>query len=68
MKKLGIIGGMGPMATIVFMQKIISMTDASSDQEHIEMVVEHCPDIPDRTGYILDHSKPDPLPFMARIS
>ena len=65
MKKLGIIGGMGPMATIVFMQKLISMTDAASDQEHIEMVVEHCPDIPDRTGYILDHTKPDPLPYMA---
>lgn len=62
MNKLGIIGGLGPMATVSFMKRIIDMTDASCDQEHIHMVVEHCPTIPDRTAYILDHSKDNPAP------
>ena len=66
MSKLGIIGGMGPMATIYFMRKIIDMTDAKTDQEHIEIAVEHCPSIADRTAYILDHTKENPLPAIIR--
>ena len=62
MDRLGIIGGLGPMATVSFMKRIIDMTDAACDQEHIHIVVEHCPSIPDRTAYILDHSKQDPSP------
>ena len=59
--KLGIIGGMGPMATVCFLKKIIELTDADSDQEHIDIVIEHLPHIPDRTGYILDNTKPSPV-------
>ena len=62
MDRLGIIGGLGPMATVSFMKRIIDMTDAACDQEHIHIVVEHCPSIPDRTAYILDHSKQNPSP------
>ncbi|MBR2186008.1 MAG: aspartate/glutamate racemase family protein, partial [Lachnospiraceae bacterium] len=57
---LGVIGGLGPMATAHFMERIISMTDADSDQEHIRMVIYNCPDIPDRTGHILNPEAPDP--------
>ena len=62
MKKLGIIGGLGPMATVSFMRRIIDMTEAATDQEHMEIYVAHCPSIPDRTGYLLDRTKPDPSP------
>lgn len=58
MKKLGVIGGLGPMATALFMKMIIEMTDAENDQEHIEMIVYNCPQIPDRTDYILGKSIP----------
>ncbi len=50
------------MATVSFMKRIIDMTDAACDQDHIHIVVEHCPSIPDRTAYILDNSKEDPSP------
>ena len=40
------------------------MTDAKTDQEHISMVILNHGAIPDRTDYILDHSKPNPLPVM----
>lgn len=62
MKKLGIIGGLGPMATVSFMRRIIEMTEADTDQEHMDIYVAHCPSIPDRTGYLLDRTKPDPAP------
>lgn len=67
MKTLGIIGGLGPAATALFMQMIIDMTDAKTDQEHIRMVIDCYPQIPDRTGYILDHSKESPAPLMIKI-
>lgn len=59
-RKLGVIGGLGPMATALFMQMVVEMTDADKDQEHIEMYVHHCPKIPDRTGFILGNSTLDP--------
>ena len=60
MKKLGVIGGLGPMATAFFMQMVIEMTDADKDQDHIEMLIHSCPSIPDRTSYILGKSTEDP--------
>ncbi len=68
MKKLGIIGGLGPMATAYFMRRIIEMTDAKTDQDNIEMIVYNCPSIPDRTGYILGECKDSPLPKMIEIA
>lgn len=63
-KVLGILGGVGPLATIYFADLVIKMTDAKSDQEHIAMVILNHASIPDRTEYILDNTKPNPLPVM----
>lgn len=52
--KIGIVGGVGPAATVDFMDKVIKRTDASRDQEHINMVVEHNPQIPDRTESLIN--------------
>lgn len=67
MKKLGVIGGLGPMATALYMQMMIEMTEAETDQQHIEMIVYNCPQIPDRTGYILGKSKSSPVTKMIEI-
>lgn len=64
MKKLGILGGLGPMATAYFFQLIIQMTQAETDQEHIESIIYNCPSIPDRTQFILGKSACSPLPAM----
>lgn len=63
-KTLGIIGGMGPMATAYLLQLIIEMTDAKTDQEHLDVIVFNRPAVPDRTAYILDNTKPSPLPVL----
>lgn len=52
-KTIGIMGGMGPAATVDLMSRIISMTDAYSDQEHIPMIIDNDTRIPDRTEAIL---------------
>lgn len=67
MKKLGILGGLGPMATAYFFRLIIEMTQAKTDQEHIESVIYSCPSIPDRTQFILGKSTLSPLPAMIEI-
>lgn len=55
MKTLGIIGGLGPMATAYFMELVTGMTDVDCDQKHIPIVLRSIPQTPDRTSYILDH-------------
>ncbi len=60
MNLLGIIGGLGPMATAYFLEQLIQMTDVSCDQEHIPMIIYNLPSIPDRTKHILGLSKEDP--------
>lgn len=61
---VGVIGGVGPMATVYFMQRVIEMTKASNDQEHINMLVLNDCDIPDRTAFITKQSPDNPLPVM----
>lgn len=68
MKKLGIIGGLGPLATAYFMQRIIEFTDAATDQDNIEMIIYNCPSIPDRTGFILGNSNESPLPKILELA
>lgn len=64
MKALGVIGGLGPMATAYFLQLVTQMTDAGTDQEHIEILLCSKPAIPDRTKYILGESEDSPVPEM----
>lgn len=62
-KILGIIGGMGPLATVDLFQKIVIMTDASGDTEHIRIIIDNNTKIPDRTMAILEGGL-DPLPML----
>lgn len=50
---LGVIGGMGPLATCNFFEKIIRLTHAEKDQEHLHIIIDNNTEIPDRTDYIL---------------
>lgn len=52
-KTVGIIGGMGPGATALLFQKLIDHTDAKVDADHIHIVIDNRPSIPDRTSAIL---------------
>lgn len=62
MKRLGILGGMGPAATAHLFRRVIELTDAHCDQEHLEITVLNRPSVPDRTAYLLD--KPGAASFV----
>ncbi|WP_263772605.1 aspartate/glutamate racemase family protein [Propionivibrio soli] len=51
--KIGIVGGVGPAATVDFVDKIVRSTPATRDQDHIKVVVEQNPQIPDRTANLI---------------
>lgn len=64
-KCIGIIGGMGPLATCDLMKKLITQMNAKSDQEHIRICVDCNTNIPDRTKAILGCGE-TPLPEMTK--
>lgn len=59
---LGVIGGLGPLATAHFMEQVARMTQAPAEQDNLDMIVYNFPSIPDRTGYILGSNLRSPLP------
>ncbi|NLW12039.1 MAG: amino acid racemase [Clostridiaceae bacterium] len=63
-KRLGVIGGLGPMASAHFYSIITQMTAAESDQEHLEIEILSLPGIPDRTAFISGRSNNDPVPAL----
>jgi len=62
-KVIGILGGMGPEATIDLFYKIIKFTPAEKDQDHLRIIIDNNPKIPDRTAAILGKGE-DPLPAL----
>ena len=62
-KTIGILGGMGPLATADLYRKIIERTRADRDNEHIRVYIDGNAAIPDRTAAIL-HGGEDPVPEM----
>jgi aspartate racemase len=63
MKRLGILGGMGPAASAEFVNRLIAQTPATCDQEHIPFVLWNNPQIPDRSTS-LRNGDDRPLPFL----
>lgn len=62
-KTIGILGGMGPLATADLFRKITLLTDAACDNDHIRVYIDSNARIPDRTAAILSGG-PDPVPEM----
>ncbi|MCM2476127.1 aspartate/glutamate racemase family protein (plasmid) [Agrobacterium vitis] len=62
---LGVLGGMGPLATVDFLTKLIENTPASCDQDHIETIVSSASHTPDRSSAIIGTGE-DPYPHMKK--
>ena len=63
-KSIGILGGMGPLATADLLRKIVTLTKAGCDSDHIRVYVDDNSSIPDRTAAILSGGA-DPVPAMS---
>ena len=60
--KIGVLGGMGPLATTIYLKNVIDYTDAKNDQENVPLTIINDTEIPDRTDYILGLSNNSPFP------
>lgn len=60
---VGVLGGMGPMATVDFLRKLVEATPATRDQEHVPVVVSSIPQVPDRTAAYRGEGE-SPLPAL----
>jgi len=67
-KTAGVMGGMGPDATLDFMAKVIALTDSGNDQDHIHMIVDQDPTVPNRQRAIREglNNVTDALGAMAK--
>jgi aspartate racemase len=63
--KLGLVGGLGPAATVDLYDKIVKATPAANDQEHIKVIIDQNPQIADRTKFLLDGGKDPTLALFA---
>ena len=61
---MGILGGLGPMASAYFYELITAHTKATCDQDHIDIILSSRSSTPDRTAFITGKSDDSPLPFM----
>jgi len=59
-KTIGILGGMGPMATVDLFAKIVQSTPASVDQEHLRIIIDNNPQVPSRVNAIM-HAGESPM-------
>lgn len=62
-KVIGILGGMGPEATLDCFAKIIQNTPAKKDQEHLRIIIDSNPKVPDRTAAIIGNGE-SPVPLL----
>ena len=66
-KTVGLLGGMGPDTTVDFMAKVIAMTTADREQDHVRMIVDHNPRCPSRQDAMLRNGE-DPGPTLAAMA
>jgi len=67
-KIVGIIGGMGPEATIDFMQRLVRLTSAEDDIDHIHTIVDNDPKIPSRIKAIIEGGGKSPEQHMIKMA
>ncbi len=64
-QRLGVLGGMGPLAGAAFALRVVQLTPAENDQQHIPVLLCNDPAVPDRSSALMGHG-PSPLPAMLR--
>ena len=67
-KTVGVIGGMGPEATVELMRRLVAATPAVDDADHIHVIVDNNPKIPSRIKALIDGDGDDPTPVLAAMA
>lgn len=65
---IGILGGMGPEATVLFMSRILRRTPAQDDSDHVPLLVDSNTQVPSRIRHLIERDGPDPTPTLAAMA
>lgn len=65
---IGILGGMGPEATIELMRRVLVATPATDDSDHVHLLVDSNPDVPSRIAALIDRTGESPEPELVRMA
>lgn len=68
MRCTGILGGMGPQATLLLMQKVVDAVQATDDADHIPLIVYQNPQVPSRIRRLIEGQGEDPGPVLADMA
>lgn len=68
MRRVGVLGGMGPQATILLMQKVLDVVPAMDDADHIPLIVDQNPQVPSRIRRLIEGAGEDPEPVLADMA
>jgi aspartate racemase len=67
-KVIGVIGGMGPEATVDFQRRLIARTSARDDADHLRVLVDNNPKIPSRIAALIERTGEDPAPVLCAMA
>ncbi len=68
MRRVGILGGMGPEATVLLMQKVLAAVPARDDADHVPLIVDQNPQVPSRIARLIDGQGADPAPVLREMA
>ena len=63
---VGVLGGMGPLGTLDFLERLITLTPAEEDIDHIRTIVDNNPKVPSRIEYFINKRGENPGPAISQ--
>lgn len=67
-KRIGILGGMGPEATVLLMMRIIQLTPAEDDSDHVPLIIDNNTQVPSRIKALIENNGADPGPVLQKMA
>lgn len=65
---IGVLGGMGPEATVLLMHKVIRATPAADDADHVPLLVDNNTQVPSRIAALVEGNGPNPAPVLVAMA
>ncbi len=65
---VGVLGGMGPEATLLLQQRVMATVQANDDADHLPLIIDMNPQVPSRIAHLIEGTGPDPAPVIAKMA
>ena len=67
-RTIGVLGGMGPEATILFQSRMLGQITARDDADHVPLLIDMNPQVPSRIAHLIEKTGTDPGPVLAQMA